>query len=109
MDNGELEEKYPRTVAPEGRRLLCHRRPEVSSGTLFLSEKYLGASLLYEVISKGPLCEWDWIKAGDWIFTGAYGSTPLPLYKQPDIYIINEEDVLSRVTGFQEKEETNED
>ena len=106
MGERKLEAKYPLTVVPEGRRLLCRRQPEVTSGVLFIPEKYIGASLLYEVLEKGPLCIWDWIKVGDFVFTGIHGSTPIPLYQQKDIYIINEDDVLPRVTEFYtEKEE----
>lgn len=105
VDEDKRRKRYPKFVKPAGRRLLCKRMPEVESSILHLPSRCTQNSLMFEVLETGPLCIWEHIvQKGDFVFTGAHGYVMLPLYKNPDIYIINEEDVLAVVSRFEEDE-----
>jgi len=105
VEEDKRRKRYPKFVKPAGRRLLCKRIPEVESSILHLPIGYVKNSLLFKVLEAGDICIWDHvISKGSYVLTGVHGYVMLPLYKNPEIYIINEEDVLAVVSQFAEDE-----
>ena len=89
-------------IQPFGERLLAKRMsPDKTPGGIIYPETKKGVSLVAEVLSVGPDC--DWVQPGDTIFFGRYAPFTLPLEDvagiedRSEILIMNEADVLCKI------------
>jgi len=90
-------------LEPYGSRVLAKQFDDDKVGTIYIPESSKQGSLRATVVATGDEC--DWLKPGDTILVGRYAKFDVPLRGEEwrDHFIMNEADVLAKLTGEQDE------